>query len=70
MTLLRKLRISKGLTQLQLSEILEISPEYVSRLENGNRHPSWEIQLKLEQFFGIPARDLLELVDTKSTIKE
>lgn len=59
MTLLRKLRISKGLTQLQLSKILEISPEYVSRLENGNRYPSWDIQLKLEQFFGIPASKLL-----------
>ncbi|HBQ26805.1 MAG TPA: transcriptional regulator [Syntrophomonas sp.] len=59
MTLLRNLRHSKGFTQQQLAIHLEISPEYVSRLENGNRKPSWDVQQRLERFFGIPASELL-----------
>ena len=31
----------------------------MSRIENGNRKPSWELQIRLERFFNIPASELL-----------
>lgn len=59
MTQLRGLRQSRGFTQQQLALHLKISPEHLSRIENGNRKPSWKVQERLEQFFGIPASELL-----------
>lgn len=59
MTLIRDLRQSRGFTQQQLAIHLKISPEHLSRIENGNRKPSWQLQKRLESFFGIPASELL-----------
>jgi putative transcriptional regulator len=59
MTLLRDLRQSKSFTQQELAIHLKISPEHVSKLENGHRKPGWKVQKRLERFFGIPASELL-----------
>lgn len=59
MTLLRNIRQSKGFTQRQLAIHLKISPEHLSRIENGRRKPGWDVQQRLERFFGIPASELL-----------
>ncbi|WP_027364305.1 helix-turn-helix domain-containing protein [Desulfotruncus alcoholivorax] len=53
------LRQTKGFTQEQLAKILKISPGHLSNIESGRRNPSWEVAQRLEQFFGIPASELL-----------
>ncbi|MCL6479479.1 MAG: helix-turn-helix domain-containing protein [Peptococcaceae bacterium] len=53
------LRQERGYTQEQLAKILKISPGHLCNLETGNRFPSWNLQKRLEQFFGIPASELL-----------
>ncbi len=37
---IKKYRIAKKLTQEQLSEMCEISCDYLSEIERGKRHPS------------------------------
>lgn len=56
---IKYLRQSKGFTQEQLSRALGISPEHLSSIETGRRNPSWAVAQRLEQFFGIPASELL-----------
>jgi len=40
---LRFLRKKRGISQLKLSEILDISPNYLNAVENGKNFPSPEI---------------------------
>jgi len=54
-----------GMTQVQLAKKLEITPEHVSLLESGHRNPSWALVQRLEQFFGIPASELLAESDQR-----
>lgn len=52
-------RLNRGFTQLELAELLQVTPEYIHYLETGKRHPSWKTQKRLENLFGIPASELL-----------
>jgi transcriptional regulator with XRE-family HTH domain len=49
---IKSARLSKGYTQPQLSELLGVSPEYISKLETARSHPGLpmlaEIALHLE----------------------
>ncbi|WP_071556386.1 helix-turn-helix transcriptional regulator [Neomoorella thermoacetica] len=52
-------RKSTGLSSKQLAQQLGISKAMVVSLENCHCNPSWEVAQRLEQFFGIPASQLL-----------
>jgi putative transcriptional regulator len=53
-------RLTRGYTQIDLARFIKVTPEYIHYLENGHRsNPSWEVIKRLEQFFGIPASELL-----------
>lgn len=43
----RRARVSKGLTQERLAEILHISPAHVKFIESGKRKPSIELLITL-----------------------
>jgi len=53
-------REAKHLTQEQLSELLFVSPGYISGLETGNRSPSLSLLLKLSGLLDCTPNDLLE----------
>lgn len=38
---LKELRKQAGLTQAQLGELVGFHPQYISRIERGQQHPSW-----------------------------
>ena len=58
-----KLRVQNGLTQRQLAEKLNVSPDLVSKWECGSRRPHYQLIKELAELFGVT-------VDTVSDIDE
>lgn len=48
---LKQLRAEKGITQIQLAEMLEVSKGTVAMWETDQRKPSWEILFQLSDIF-------------------
>lgn len=49
-----------GLTQEEIALKVGLkSKQAYSRIELGQRNPSWKVAQRMEQFFGIPASELL-----------
>jgi putative transcriptional regulator len=57
---LKAVRLSKGYTQADVAEALGITLRMYQYLEASQRQPSWKVANKLEDFFQIPARELLQ----------
>ncbi len=51
-------RIKRGWTQEQIAHCIGITAEAVSMLESGQRKPSYEVLVKLEDLFGKTHREL------------
>lgn len=58
---IKKLRIAKGLNQVQLANALGITKQCVSNWENNNIQPSVDMLIKLSSFFSVPSDYLLGL---------
>lgn len=48
---IEKFRKEKNISQVQLSDILEVSRQTISSLENGRYNPSIILAFKLSKFF-------------------
>lgn len=48
------IRASKGMSQKELAEVLDVTPSYVSRIEHGERIPSTEMIERLCKRLHIP----------------
>lgn len=48
---LKQLRAEKGMTQVQLAELLEVSKGTVAMWETSQRKPSWEMLFQLSDLF-------------------
>jgi transcriptional regulator with XRE-family HTH domain len=59
---LRQLRTNRGLTQQELSELVECSTEYISRTERGLSSPSFDILERLAKALMVDAKDLFDFV--------
>ena len=57
---LRSIRKSRGLTQQQFSELLDISIDFLSLVERGLNAPSFESIEAFSITLGIPVRDLFD----------
>jgi transcriptional regulator with XRE-family HTH domain len=57
---LARIRRAKGLTQEQLEELSEVSQQYVSGLEAGNRNPTIRVLMKLAGALDVSVFTLLE----------
>jgi transcriptional regulator with XRE-family HTH domain len=69
---LRELRKSRGLTQEQFAEMIEVEQKHVSRLELGKSFPTLERLEKISQALKVPLRDIFDFVhladrETRST---
>jgi len=53
---LRVYRESMGYSQEKLGEFLNVSREYISMLENGERRPGRELSYNIEKLANIPMR--------------
>jgi transcriptional regulator with XRE-family HTH domain len=57
---LKTLRIDKGLTQLELAERLDMSPNFVGMIERGERNTTVENIFKISRALGIKPSNLFE----------
>lgn len=72
---IKQLRISKGLSQEKLSEMIDISPRQMCVIENGSSIPSLDtfiniakvLEIDINEFFNIKALDIsntrLEIIE-------
>ena len=63
--LIRRNRKSKGLTQAQFAELLDMSEMTIRRWESGDRSPRMEELQKISQVLGVPINELLDEAPTK-----
>lgn len=55
---LREYRIQAGLTQLELANMIEVTPRYIAFLEAGDRKPSLETAEKIANVFKTTVDDI------------
>ena len=55
---LEELRKQRGVTQEELAELLEVSRQTISSLENGRYNPSIVLAIKLARFFGMRVEEI------------
>lgn len=66
--IVKKLRLSHNLNQVQLADELNVSKQTISNWENNNILPSIDMLVKISRFFSVSTDYLLEL-DTRKYIE-
>ena len=66
--IVKKLRLSHNLNQVQLANELNVSKQTISNWENNNILPSIDMLVKISRFFSVSTDFLLEL-DTRKYIE-
>ena len=56
---LKELRTERNITQKEIADFLECSPNVYSRYEIGARNPSYEILIKIADFYNVSTDYLL-----------
>lgn len=64
---IRKLRVSHGITQVELAKTLGVTKQSVSNWENDNIQPSIDMLIRLAKFFGVTTDYMLGL-ECKKTL--
>ena len=59
--IIKKIRTTRNLSQVQLAKELNVSKQTVSNWENDNILPSIEMLVKISHFFSVSTDYLLEL---------
>lgn len=59
----RQIRVSRGLTQEQVSAASGLHPTYISDIERGARNPSWDVIARLASGIGVTTADIGERFD-------
>jgi putative transcriptional regulator len=62
-TNLKHFRESKGLTQKELADIVEVRRETIVHLERNKYNPSLELALKISKIFKVPVESLFKLTE-------
>lgn len=57
---LKSLRIDRDLTQLELAEILDMSPNFIGMIERGERNTTVENVFNIARALGIKPSNLFE----------
>ncbi|MBD1373876.1 helix-turn-helix transcriptional regulator [Hazenella sp. IB182357] len=65
MTVLKQVRLSRRMTQLQVASLLGITKRMYQYLEASERFPSWKVAQRLEEVFKLPVGELLRQVEAK-----
>jgi transcriptional regulator with XRE-family HTH domain len=60
---LRRIRVERGLTQLQLARAAQVSNAYIGRLENREAAPGVDLVERLAAALGCTVHDLLPLAE-------
>ena len=65
---LRTLRLKRQLTLNEVAKAVGLTKAGYGNIETGRRWPSGRVIIRLEQFFGIPASELLAESDDQQMI--
>lgn len=68
--ILKDFHVKRGLTQEQLSEEVEISLKYISRIENGNNGIKTQTLIRYMNLLGIQPNTIYKDFITNSALKE
>ncbi len=63
---LEEIRKTKGLNQEELAQILEVSRQTISSLENGRYNPSILLAFKIARFFNMSIEDVFIYEEEKN----
>lgn len=55
---LKEIRYTKGISQEELAEALEVSRQTISSLEKGRYNPSIILAFKIARYFGMAIEDI------------
>jgi len=55
---LARARVRRDLTQRELAELADLTPGFISYVENGRRHPSKTTQSRISRVLAIPEQEL------------
>lgn len=65
---IKKYRSAKGMSKSELARLINVSPSYITKLENGEKkNPSLEVKIKMAKALGC---SMNELINDKNSIKE
>jgi putative transcriptional regulator len=57
---LRILRATRGWSQADLAEALEVSRQAVNAIETGKHDPSLPLAFRISRLFGLPIQDIFD----------
>lgn len=66
---LQQLRLDTGITQTKASEILGITNEYLSMLENGDRNPSDSLKERMSKLYNCNIADIFLAINSTKRLK-
>lgn len=66
---LKRLRLSKGMTAVEVAKKMEVSPSYISMLENGKSNYSLKTLMKLMNIYGEKLSDFLKSSQSTGRIR-
>lgn len=64
---IKKLRLARGINQVELANVLNVSKQCVSNWENDNIQPSVDMLVKIANFFNVSTDYLLD-IDARESI--
>lgn len=64
--ILKKLRKGRGMTQSELGAKIGLSKAVISKYETGLGYPSFDVLIRIAQFFGVSTDYMLGVAGTKS----
>ena len=60
---IKLIRVSKGISQIQMAEDLQVTRQTINAIEKNKYNPSLELALKLVKYFQLPIEDIFTLED-------
>lgn len=60
------IREHHGFTQAEVAEATDVSPKFISAIENGRKNPSWTYAIQLADFYNVSLDDFRETNNEKS----
>lgn len=67
---LREIRQKKGMTQVELAEVLQVTRQTIIAIENNKYNPSLPLALKIIAYFDVPINQIFVLEADKNEWKK
>lgn len=65
----KKIRMERGIKQIQMAEDLQVTRQTFTAIENGKHNPGLELALKIAQYFDLSVHDIFILKDDENEKK-